>query len=355
MRLERHARLVLSILCGSLHAAAQPLMLSPLPLPGRFSDLHQSSSGALLVDYGAWSEWGGARLSMLRRNGRWMQVPAGAAFEWKDWLVFEGLFPVPHVDDESAPPRSPWDGGTLVVTLGTDDVFVRRVVLVDGKSGQTFDAPWDSFAPLPLAKGETWLVWRCPVRALADGGVEEPIELLSWTPRTGRVHFVGVLPGEGRTSCSSASAATSLSVVVFPEGGLRTSYGRTSFAYAPVVIPSRDGALAQLIVDGGTHWVQLDARGRVTRTDLDAGVELSAAPADAGSPLVPLRRVSEAFREVQALETLDGGTLTGRSLDGGPPFPLTQSLGGGFAVYDGLVFVDEGVFLLPKGADQLMR
>jgi hypothetical protein len=170
MRLVGHRNLLIAVICLSMRAAAQPLVLEPLPLPGRFTDLQQSSRGDLLVGYGAWSEWGGARLSMLRRAGRWMPVPAGAAFEWRDWLVFEGLFPVPHVDEESAPPRSPWDGGTRIVTLGTDDVFVRRVVLVDAKSGRSFHAPWDSLAPLPLGKGDTWLVWRCPERTQPDGG-----------------------------------------------------------------------------------------------------------------------------------------------------------------------------------------
>lgn len=344
MRLVRH--MVLAVLCGALHVAAQPLVLTQLPLPGRFTDLHQSSSGALLVNYGHWSEYGGARLSMLRRNGRWMQVPAGAAFEWKDWLVFEGLFPVPRNDDESAPARSPWDGGTRVFSLGTDDAFVRRVVLVHGKSGQTFEAPWDSLAPLPLGNGETWLVWRCPV--------DQPLELIAWTPRTGRTRVVGALPGEARSSCAGASAANSLSVVVFPEGGLSTGSGRTSFAYVPAVVPTRDGALAQLTVDGGaSHWVQLDARGRVVRTDVDAGVALFATPPDAGTPLAPLRRVTEAFVDQPELRTADGGTVAGRS-DGGS-FPLTPSMGGGFAVHAGLVFTDEGVFLLPAKAPALAR
>lgn len=347
MRLESHVVLVMSVL--SVAVSAQPL--APLPLPGRFTDLQQSSRGSLLIGYGAWSEYGGARLSMLRRSGRWMQVPAGAAFEWRDWLVFEGLFPVPRSDDESALPRSPWGGGTRTVTVGTDDAFVRRVVLVHEKTGRTFEAPWDSLAPLPLAKGDTWLVWRCPVRPLSDGGVEEPIELLAWTPRTGRTRVVGDLPGEGAASCGVGNSG--LSVVVFPEGGFTTPSGRSSFAFAPVILPSREGALVRLVVDGGTSdWVQLDAKGRVTRTGIDAGVELSASPPDAGALLKPLRRVSEAFVDQVELTTRDGGVLTGRGADGGTPFRLTPSLGGGFAVYDGLVFADEGVFALPA-AQQL--
>ncbi len=317
MRLERPGVLLVAACCASLTVAAQPQVLEALPLPGRFTDLHQSSSGALLVSYGAWSEWGTARPSMLRRAGRWMQVPAGEAFEWRGWLVFEGLFRLPYVDEAGAAPPSPWDGGTRVVSLGTDDRFVRRVVLVDERSGRRFEAPWDSLAPLPLAQGETWLLLRCPVSHAADGGVDERVELLAWSPRSGRARVVGLLPGEPVVSCEASGSQD--------------------------VIASRDGALARLVIDGGARWVQLDASGRVSRSAVDEG--LVRASSDAGRRLEPLRRVNEAFVDLPELKAADGGALVGRRLDGGAPVALTPSFGGGFAIYEGLLFADEGVFV----------
>lgn len=350
VRFLRHALVLMSLLGAAWPAAAQPLVLEPLPLPGRFTELHQSSTGALLVSFGGWSEWGGARMSRLRLGRRWIEVPAGAAYDWGEWLVFEGLFPVPHFDDEGSRPASPWDGGTRTVSMGTDDSFVRRVVLVNAKTGRRVEAPWDTMAPLPLGAGDTWLVWRCAMRAMPDGGIEEgPAELLAWTPGPGRSVVVGILPGESRGSCHLRAAAPTLSVMTFPDGG----FNHTSFAWTPAVLPRPDGALAFLVRDGGAEWVQLNARARVVRTGIDAGVHLALEPQDAGSPLEPFRELREAFRDQRQLTTVDGQVVSGRSADGGSTFPLSPSMGGGFAVFDGLVFADEGVFRWPPKAPAL--
>lgn len=248
---------------------------------------------------------------------------------------------------------SPWDGGTRTITLGTDDVFLRRVVIVNAKTGKPFEAPWDTLAPLPLGKGETWLLWRCALQHAPDGGPEDedgPLELLAWTPRTGRTIVLGTLPGDARTNCPTTTATTTLSVATFPDGGLRWPGGSQSVAWQPAVLPRSDGALALLARDGGSaQWVQLDARARIVRAVSDAGAAVSASPQDAGSPLTPLSRLTTAFIELERLTSVEGRPLVGGLPDGGS-FPLTPSLGAGFAVHDGLVFSDEGVFRLPAKA-----
>jgi hypothetical protein len=179
-------------LCSALVASGSraadagpgPLILRREPLPGRFTGLAESRS-TWLVQFGGWSEWGGARRNTLRLDGRWRGVPSGSAFTWRKWLVFEGLEPLAR-SDEDAPTRFP-PGATLGISLGTDDVFARRVVLLDLETKRVLEAPWDTLAPLPLGDGQVWLLWRCP-------GHDEArrLELIAWTPRDGRSRSLGV-------------------------------------------------------------------------------------------------------------------------------------------------------------------
>ena len=330
MRLSGHVVLAFLALSPSVVAQPRPrpLVLNPLPLPGRFSNLLQGPGGTWLVEYGAWSEYGGARLSVLRRGNQWLSVPPGATFVWKNWLVIEGLFPLSSQDDEGKRSSS-WDGGTLVVTQGTDDAFVRRVVLVDWRTGDRFEAPWDTLAPLPLGTGAVWLLLRCPQIVLADGGVEAVLELVAWAPRSGQTRRLGQPPGDPGLSCGSSAIA----------GSLRAVAG---------------GALGRLVSDdGGERWVRIDATGHVTNDVSDAGfVRLSAAPVDGGSPRGSLRRLNEAFLDVGNagfLQSVDGRPVLGQLRVGEAPTRLTPSMGGGVALHDGLLFTDEGVFLWPAG------
>lgn len=357
MRSSGHILLSVLALCASSAAVAQPqpepLVLKAAPLPGRFSNLLQGSGGTWLVEYGAWGEWGGARLSALRRGGQWIRVPPGSAYAWKQWLVIEGLFPLPRGEGEGeAAPPSPWDGGTRVVTQGTDDAFVRRVVLVQWKTGQRFEAPWDTVAPLPLGDGDVWLLWRCPRVMHTDGGVQETLELITWAPRTGKTRRVGRLPGEPGPSCWPSAAARSLSVLTSPPGGFKVPGGSQSFAWAQVVVPVAGGALARIVAEAGDErWVRIDPTGHVTGDSPDAGpLRLSETPADGGSPLAPLRRMDEAFLELgnaTSLQTEDGRPVFGQLPGAHEPVRLTPSFGGGVALHDSLLFTDEGVFSWP--------
>ncbi|MCY1022369.1 hypothetical protein [Pyxidicoccus sp. MSG2] len=196
----------------------------------------------------------------------------------------------PRQEEAEVPPLPP--GATLGISLGTDDVFARRVVLLDLETQRLLEAPWDTLAPLPLGDGQVWLLWRCP-------GNDEArrLELIAWTPRDGRSRGLGLLAGDVRQSCEQASAAEELRVMTFPDGGVKTPQGWQSYEYVPAVVPSGTGAFARMVSDGGAAWVFVDAKGRSD----DASI------------------------------------------------PLTPSLGGGFALYRGFLFTDEGVFRWPRG------
>lgn len=325
---------------GAADAGPAPLILRPEPLPGRFTGLVESRH-AWLVQFGGWSEWGGARPNALRLDGHWHRVPSGSVFSWRTWLVFEGLEPLARREEEEegdAPTRLP-PGATLGFSLGTDDAFARRVVLLDRQTKRRMEAPWDTLAPLPLGDGQVWLLWRC-----RGDDVTRNLELLAWTPRDGRSRSLGQLVGEVRGSCEQASAASELRVLTYPDGGVKTPQGTSSYEWVPAVVPSGTGAFAWTVSDGGAAWVFVDAKGRVH----DRGPPGSM---DGGTPLQPFTRVppEEAYDvPMGSLRTRDGREVFGAFADGGP-IPLTPSMGAGFALYQGFLFTDEGVFRWPRG------
>ena len=328
-----------------------PLVLKAEPLPGRFTNLLASpEDGAWIAEFGGWSEWGGARASYLRREGKWLRLPLGAVFSWKRWIVLEGLEPLPRRDEEEAPALPLPPGATRADSFGTDDVFARRVSLVDRRTGRKLDAPWDTLAPLPLGDGEVWLLWRCPSRPLPDGGAKETLELITWRPRTGAVQRLGELAGDAAHSCRERTAALTLSTFSHPEGGLRTPHGTQSYAYSPAVLPSKQGALAKVVDGQGPRWIRIDSRGRVSPAEAGAGRdELHEAPVEAGSPLRPFTRLEGAFIESDGPFTTRSGRPVHGRLPDGTLGPLTPSLVGSFALHDGFLFTDEGVFRWPPG------
>ncbi|MDX2015475.1 MAG: hypothetical protein SFW67_35110 [Myxococcaceae bacterium] len=158
--------------------AAEPLVLPTAVDEPNFTGAFVASRGELLVAFDGYGEWGGARRAALWVKGRWLRVPAGPAFEAGAWLVFDGLEPLPATSGEEreAPPV-----GAKAFRFGTDDVFIRRAVVVNRETGLTFEAPVNTAWATPGARGQWSVIWCGPEGAVAGW----------WNPRSGQTRRLG--------------------------------------------------------------------------------------------------------------------------------------------------------------------
>ncbi len=75
-------------------------------------------------------------------------------------------------------------GASYSVQFGTDDVFVRRVVLVNRATGQRVSSAWDRRGAVPLGDGAKWSLFNCSTR-----------HLVRWNVSDGRVQDLGPAAG----------------------------------------------------------------------------------------------------------------------------------------------------------------
>lgn len=299
--------------------AAEPLELAVQPPaltldghkgPGKalLTRLWQSPSGMTVAEYGMHGEYSRDWGAELFVAGTWVNVGSGALFEVGKWIVTDGLWTQDSGEMvDEVPHRDSPDIG-FVVSIVQDNVHARRAALVEPATGRLIFAPWNTFAPLPLAGGTKWLLLRCP------RGKDGPVELLEWAPLRS-VRVLGEMDVPDNSVCFSLS----------PADPARSIVERRA-----------QGLFAKL---RGLGMVRVAAAGPLLRpfTSLPS-------PAFATNGAAPA-----AGRFVRPL--LDGRRVRGR-LPGVPTtFDLrSDTLVDSWAYAGGFLFTGQGAFRVPKSA-----